>query len=255
MILSHKIWQSLNHPPRQHPIFQYSLAQSREMPHRAGRFLFFWVVILCAFAFMWVTAIDWLPLLLLLIVLVMNTVYGLFWSVNIRASIAQEQIKNTFELYGVLPASKLFASWAFCTGYLHRATSFLWTKFLVRLIVTIALNTLTVGFLVSLLVISDRSYMPSAYIANVRVAYLNVFSIAFFIAFYIDHVQSTILSSLLGMLSVVEDESARDSMIRALVVFSSGNCSPILMPDCSFSLYCPSSFKVYPCLMIFRMSF
>lgn len=141
-----------------------------------------------------------------------NTAYSLRWAVIISKSIATEYEYNRHDLLGVSPTGAMGVNWAMGMAQLHRAQAFEWVRFIARLLTIIALVTL----LVSLCVTTGIAFQPTATPVDIDLLTTVIYSIGLVIAFYFDHIQSSVLGSLTGVYAATNLRSHTEARVRAL---------------------------------------
>jgi len=200
-----RLWQALKSPPSKHPIFQrmvspyyddISWALVAQNVLIQGQ-IWFWSLIF---------VLDTRALILMMF---SGTFYGLIWSAIVSGTIAIEREYRMYDLLCLSPSGTLGISWAICTGCLHRNQTFehvnsqeAWS---IRIILFIPL-------VISANVIFGRAFSNPVSLTIIWLA-------AFLIVFYLDHVQSIILGSLLGVLAPHYVPNRFDSRLWACVGF------------------------------------
>jgi hypothetical protein len=166
----------------------------------------------CGSSLLFSFALNWLPLLLGIMGVFGNTIYGMMWTANISGVIANERESGTYDLLCLSPAGALAVCWALCTGRLHRTKLFLNLHFFIRLLTIIALITFLLMLTVPLLV---SSYYE-AEVANTELFSALMYAIAATAIFYVDHIQSLDLSALIGMMPPGEAQHKSESRLGAV---------------------------------------
>ncbi len=219
-MLTWKLWRALNNPPHSHPLFKRTLIANHGVkPRRAGRILLMFLCLFIATGFCWTVLSIWIPLILVITLVLANSVYSSIWAVNISSVIAEEHQQNRYDLLSMSPCGALGVSWAMGMGRLHRTGLFKWTQLLVRLATTILLITLVFTLFFSVFIAAKNDMPPIdqlAQEANSELARSIIYGIALNIAFYIDHVQSSILSSLIGIIASTSIRNHAEARMRAL---------------------------------------
>jgi hypothetical protein len=119
-----------------------------------------------------------------------GAVHGIGWAISISCVIANERRRHTYDVLGLLPDGLLSASWSLGTACLHRHRKFINITSSNALMGRIAI--LAMGWLMLL-----PAFISSG--ADRGTLYA-VYGIAAFVALIIDHPQSIIISTLIGML-------------------------------------------------------
>ncbi len=219
MMISWKLWQAINHPPIQHPLFNYTVLIKGEQPPRFASGVFIWVLMSAALFFFWSTIFRWMLLALLLMALLLNTLHSLRWSLRISRTISDEKEQRRFDLLATLPTGMLGSSWAICMGCLHRRGSFRWMPSLVRSLAIAGLLMLLVFALMTSAVIDNGQMSQVARATNRETLHLALLSAGFVLAFYIDHIYSVLTAILIGILSAVRSPSGDEAHTRAGLIF------------------------------------
>lgn len=138
-----------------------------------------------------------------------GTIYGAIWTVNISGQIAIERDSGTYDLLCLSPAGTIGTTWAICTGCIHRDEAFRhinsqesWS---VRFILLVPLVIST--HLVFRQLFGEAGDMTLLWI------------LALIALFYIDHVQSILMASLLGALASYYAPGRLDARLWALAGF------------------------------------
>jgi hypothetical protein len=219
MITSWKLWQAINHPPIQHPLFNYTVLLKGQQPPRFASGIFIWVLMSAALFFFWSTIFRWMLLALLAMALLLNTLHSLRWSLRISRTIRDEKEQRRFDLLATLPTGMLGSSWAISMGCLHRRGSFQWMPSLVRSLAIAGLLMLTVFGLMTAAVIDNGQMSQVARATNREALHLALLSAGFVLAFYIDHIYSVLNAILIGILAAVRSPGREDAPIRAGLIF------------------------------------
>jgi hypothetical protein len=126
----------------------------------------------------------------LLLMVFSGTLYGILWTMRISGSIAEERTNGRYDLLCLSLNGEIGAVWAICTGCLHQHRAFqqvnsqeAWS---VRLILFIPI------------VISAPLIFRQLFSVTVTTTLTGIFAII--IIFYLDHVQSILFGSLIGVL-------------------------------------------------------
>lgn len=218
-MLSWMLWRALNDPPRRHPLFRYTLSRARRANPRATTALFMWLVTFTGTGLCWTVTFDWIPSLILVLVLAVNTLFGAFWAVNISAAIVGEQLHSRYDLLAALPIGRLGTSWAMCTGYMHRRPIFTWVPFFARLLAIVTLFTLTGALFITLFVTSNQTISESTLQNNVALVPLIIFGIGCAVIFYMDHQASFVMAVLFGLLTPIDMRNETEARLQALSGF------------------------------------
>ncbi len=219
-MLTWKFWRALNNPPHSHPLFRRAFVTHHKVkPRRARKILLMFLLLFIATGFCWTVLSTWIPLIIVITLALVNSLYSSIWAVNISSVIAEEHQQNRYDLLSIFPCGALGVNWAMGMGRLHRTGLFKWAQLLVRLATTILLITLALTLFFSVFMAAKNDMPPTdqlAQEANTELASSIIYGIALNIAFYIDHVQSSILSNLIGIVASVNIRNHAEARMRAL---------------------------------------
>lgn len=223
-MLSWKLWRSLNNPPRHHPLFQYVLTKAKNEEPRVTPGFFMWAFMCSSLTFFWTLVVDWLPYLLLGILILFNTIYSMRWVLRISATIASEKEQNRYDLLASLPSGLLGISWAISTGCVHRRSSFRWMPYLILLGVLNVTCMLTLFTGLTAIIIKNASFSDRELINNLNLMQLGIIGIALMVIFYFDHIYSILSAILVGQLVSADNTNSTEARIRAFVGFFTLQC-------------------------------
>lgn len=209
-MLSYRLWRALNHPPRHHPLFQYTLTHAKREEPRLTSAFFMWMFLCSSITFCWTALFDWLPLLLVTLLLSLNTVYSLVWSVRISSEL---QVRRD-DLLSALPTGQIGSVYAISTGCLHRRASFRWVPFIVQGI-TIAGFITTLAAVGMSLIALRNPFSPEMVEANQVILYLSIAGTFLVPLFLLDHLYSTLLAVMVGIIAPIDTLSKAEARIRA----------------------------------------
>lgn len=214
-MMAWKLWRALRYRENRHPLFQQTSSKDDHAPPSPTSSFFMWMFTLTGLGFCWTIVFDWLPVLVLTVLLFANTVYSAIWSANISRTIVEEKASKRYDLLAALPVGSSGATWAMCTGYLHGQSSFRWIPFMVRMLSIITLLTLLTAIAFSLIVLRDGTMSDIARNANINVMATAVGAVILVIVFYVDHLYSIVIAALAGMLAPVNVLSSAEARLRA----------------------------------------
>lgn len=228
-MITWRLWQALRSPPTDNPVFQRMTSPYYEEIRWVmvaqnvliqGQ-IWFWSIIF---------VIDTRALILMIF---SGTLYGLIWSAIVSGTIAIEREYRMYDLLCLSPAGTLGISWAICMGCLHRNRTFehvnsqeSWS---IRLILFIPL-------IISANVLLGRTFTSPGSITG-------IWLIAFVVVFYLDHVQSILFGSLLGVLAPHYSSNRFDSRLWACTGFMLVQCTSYLVLLLSSAILLPSLFR------------
>jgi hypothetical protein len=207
MFMTWKIWKILRYPLRWHPIFRYThtrMSQANQNSH-------FWRVPQFAAGLAILVFIIWFPVPALftglglavgiptLILIFNGTFLGLYWVTEISDTLVQSYQDKRFDLLALTSRGALGVGWLICTATIHRGDwlqlsyrILRWVLFFVLVLVTLPI----VG-----IILSSLSANTDLMRENQFQILLEVLAIAMIVfALWLDHIQSIVIASLLGVL-------------------------------------------------------
>jgi hypothetical protein len=197
-----KLWRALNQPTTAHPIFrQVNAAYAEELYGLIP------LQDLILHGQIWFWSLIFIVNTRALVLMVFSgTLYGAIWAMSISSTIAGQRARGVYDLLCLSPTGTVGINWAICTACLHRHQTFeqvnsqeAWS---VRLI-------LFVPLVISANVVFERIFTETG---GLTLLWL----IAFVALFYLDHVQSIIIGSLLGVLAPHYTTNRFDTCVWAL---------------------------------------
>lgn len=219
-----KLWRALQTPPIKHPLFdrvtgKQAIRLSRYISMMGPVGITLLIVIFAVG--IWHAPTIILPTLFnpsvalpLLFLLFTGTIYGLVWAASISQIITRMRLQGKYDLLRLSQPSALVINWVICTGYLYRNHSFTriseqraWITRLLLMIPVAMILPVLIGFIAAeqqtgLMLLST---------------FIHVLALA--AAFYVDHVQSAVLGSLIGMHVPNHSRSESDSAVLAGLLF------------------------------------
>ncbi len=172
-MLSWKLWRAFHRPPVTHPLYK-RVVQAATLPIP-----------------MFADAAETLASLLVLpIVAFTGTVHGLGWAIAISCVIASEQERHTYDVLVLILCFMLGASWSLCSACLHRHRKF----------INISSLSALMGRIVILGIIFLAFIPIFAMTGAERTTVYLVYGLTALGVMVVDHAQSIVLSSLIGML-------------------------------------------------------
>ena len=220
-MLSWKLWRALNNPPRHHPLFQYVLSKAKREEPKVTSIFFMWAFMCSTITFFWTIVLDWVPYLVLAVLILFNTIYSVRWVLRISATIAREKEHRRYDLLASLPSGLLGISWAISTGCVHRRSSFRWMPYLMLLGVVCVCFMLSLFVAIAAFVIETNSMHGKEVIADIMLMELGIIGFALMVIFYFDHIYSTLTAILIGQIISVDLIDATEARIRAFLAFLS----------------------------------
>lgn len=223
MLLPWQLWRRALNPPRQHPIFQRSAAQSG--PRISPLTQVFWLVTLgIGLLLLFAIAPDAIFLVIVALAIALpvfflishSWIYGAYWSLHTASSIARERSANTYALLHLAPQGPDHADWMIALGCLHRGNTLLLLHRLVKVVVITLLMTLTVTLILGLGAVSSmvQRVESEAQVLGVVLPLIVACSIL-----YVEHSQAIITAALVGILSGRRAGGDVEARILALLLF------------------------------------
>lgn len=215
-MITRRLWGALDKPPAFHPLYQRIFNQYAPRKSKRGglRLLLFYGLFCCSLTYF--QLIGWLPLLLLIIALLGNTVYGAWWAVQISGVIAAEHEKNTYDLLRLSPVGTLAISWVIFTALINRTAVFVRVYFVVRLVALTLMISLSIACLLPLISLLS---IPQSDLSTLDLLSFGVYGLAVSVAFFADHIQSFVLGSLVGMTAPAAVRSRAEARFWAAAIF------------------------------------
>ncbi|MAS35663.1 MAG: hypothetical protein CL610_16755 [Anaerolineaceae bacterium] len=204
MILTWKLWRALLTPPVHHPLFRWIGSQPspgfQGLVTLIGPVGMSLLVGLVALG-IWHDPYHIMPLLLnpsvaavIGFLLFTGTVYGLIWATTICALFKRLRESGQYDLLLLAPSTALTINWAICTGLLYRSQSFTRIN-RQRARITHLLLMLTTILFIPLLLGLSAGHEP--YINEMLSIIIHIMTLTF--AFQVDHIQSIIMGTLVGL--------------------------------------------------------
>ena len=206
------LWHHLLHPPA-HPVYQRTLRTPIDSGMRrfiAGIVLLFGSLI-CSGIWTLVPLKLPTPMLLLIAMVALSSCYVVAWVIGISVTITSEHERGTYDQLCVSPSGALGANWAMCAASLHRADALVWIDLLRRLLSGLLLLILLMVLLTSAL----RENAPDLF----QLLGLVVDILLLATLLYVEHVQSVVQGSLVGMLMSMYSRTNIDARVLAVLMF------------------------------------
>ncbi len=207
MFLTWQFWNALRFPMWRHPIFIQARKQRERVANTSRSWRFLQVGSLVAISLLFflfptpaiVTSLGIIVGLPVLMIVFNGTILGAIWVTNISATIAHAHRQHHFDLLSLTPQGAYGVSWYLCTGTIHRHN---WLRTVYQLL------SWVIGLVLVLLALAGLMLIVGYVTANddiIRQAQANVLrdviNIAFIVlALWLDHIQSIVISALLGMM-------------------------------------------------------
>jgi hypothetical protein len=219
------LWHHLWNPPA-HPLSQRTLASSATHYLRPAMV---WVVPLvvvltgCGFWMVPTESGASVVLFVLSMAVSASTGYVVVWVITVCNAISTERDRGTYDLLCLPPSGALRANWAICTAFLHSHGGLGW----ISLIRKLCSGLLLLALLSALMITASLSRTASPFQPQFAGLFLDMIALAF--VSYIDHIQSVVLGSLIGMLAPQFNWSRMTARIWAPWLFVSAQVIPLLV--------------------------
>jgi hypothetical protein len=220
-MMSLKLWRALNDPPRHHPLFQYVLTHAKREEPKVTSGFFMWAFMCSSITFFGTMVLDWIPYLLLGLLILLNTVYALRWVLRISATIVAEKEQRRFDLLASLPIGLLGTSWAISTGCVHRRSSFRWIPYLILLLVGSVVSMLLLFTAMTMVIVEKAAANDLIVIGDVNLLQLGIVGIALMVIFYFDHIYSILTAILIGQIVTIDLKNRVEAQVGAFLGFIS----------------------------------
>jgi hypothetical protein len=198
-MLTWKLWRGLKKPAPRHPLFQRIMsAPPQDMP---------WYIT-CGIILV-------APFLLLPAIVFLSAVYGLRWAMTIAGTIAREREVGMYELISLTPAGLLGSSRAIMAACMHRNESLAQIQSVGAWVMRMAFGLvlmLSTEMLSTPIIRYDVDPLLGQVITPIYLLMLGA-------AVYIDHVQSIVVSELVGMLMPIYTRRRTDAALSAGAVY------------------------------------
>lgn len=213
-MLTWTLWRAVRNPPSTHPIFLHIFNGKYIQFHRFGyiAWLILAPLLLCGLSFYLHPSLNFTFVAAIMQFYFLYVgIHSLTWAMNVSSTIVKEQEANTHDLLGVTPVGSVGAYWAIFTGCIYRKGEFLnfnnnGTTWIIRVLFAISIIFVPVSNAGGRVVDLD-SLVVLVYLA------------ALVAAFYIDHIQSVLLGSLVGMLIPTTTHNPVESRLFVLGSF------------------------------------
>jgi hypothetical protein len=215
MFTTWKLWGHLLQPVA-HPLF----ARTIKLTLADSRFLsqIFWMAplagtLLCCGIWTLFTRLQphLAVLSLMAIALFSTSFYVIAWIIGISITLIREYEHRTYNQLCLPPSGALGANWAICVANLHRDEALGWVNLIHKLIIGLILFIFMMVLMTAAL--RQAVFNPFQFI-RLLVDVLTVMA-----ASYIDHVQSIVLGSLIGMLVPRYARSNVDARVLPVAIF------------------------------------
>jgi hypothetical protein len=213
LLITWTLWSHLIHPVA-HPLFQRTL---RPLTDSLTTSYIQWMVPLggslacCAF---WTLSVQFKPSLSLLLLMALtsfSSLYVVAWVIGISDAITRKHEHRTYDPLCILPSGTLGACWAMCAATLHRHDALGWISLLRKLITGFLLFILLVVLMTTALRQNVIDVQPFVWL------FLDIIAVG--AVSYFDHIQSTVMGSLVAMLVPVYSRTRIDARLTAVVLF------------------------------------
>ncbi len=247
-MLTWKLWRALTHPPFNNPIFNHISPISDSRPSVRGLFITY-LFMFSAMGFCWSLVYTWIVPLVLPFAFLINFAYGIYHAQETAAFITQEKAAKRYDLLSILPYGSIGMCWLFCMRQLYKRGRYRIVQFMVRLVTAIFLSSLIIFLFVSIFLLNTKSSELSitAFSANTEVAYFTLTGIIISIGFYLDHIQTIIISSMIGVFIAAGSPSNQmEARIRAIGIYLSLQVITYIVTFLAISQFIPLHFISEP---------
>ncbi len=247
-MLTWKLWRALSHPPFDNPLFNHFAPINDNRPSVRGLFIAY-LFMFSAMGFCWSLVYTWIVPLILPFAFMINFAYGIYHAQETAAYITQEKTAKRYDLLSILPYGSIGTCWLFCMKQLYKRGRYHIVQFMVRLVTAIFLSSLIIFLFVSLFLLNTKSAELSiaAFSANTQVTYFTITGIIVSIGFYLDHVQTVIISSMVGVFIAASSPSNQmEARIRAIGVYLSLQVLTYIVTFLAISQFIPLHFISEP---------
>jgi hypothetical protein len=213
-MLTWKLWRALTRPPLLSPLFKRAYTQRETIPWLPPiRFplmelvrntgLIIMPIIMILFGAPILVLLYYVSLILAPVLLpVANSLFGLIHTNSASGSIARERDRQTYDVLCASPAGILGLHWSYCIGWLH-------AHWLMRYALV---GTLSIGIVASVLGLSGRMLFGSG---DTTLPVTLVRAGALGMIFFLDYLQTPVLSSLTTLLVPIYSENESKARLWA----------------------------------------
>jgi hypothetical protein len=218
-MMSWRLWGALRNPPTFGALFRRTLARRSPIRFPRGRFSSviesFFAIVICM---VMLSPLAFIIAIGGLLMLFNGTVYSLIWAMQASGILAGNRQSETYDMLCVGPQGALGVHWSVCTACLHRQNRLEQIHGLVRSILLVFLGLVLVVTVFMLPHTSGETGRFAVAQANQGATSLVVLATAI-VLLYIDHVQSVVLGSLLGMLIPTYSNRRADAQLMTAAVY------------------------------------
>jgi hypothetical protein len=223
-MISWQLWQALQRPPINHPLFKQTVGIERiskrlllfaeglaPATFGAGALICVAMWFLPYMTFLAQLFLMW-GIAPLAFIMVNGTLFGAIWAATIGKTVAAEYTRKRYELLCLSPAGTLMTNWAICTACLHRNQVF---HFIYMQRNTILYQVIIPGSVLLILGFTLSAPPPRGVvlIANI-VGYT-----CMIIAFFGDYIYSMVLCSISGMIAPSLARNSVNAPLWAMGIF------------------------------------
>jgi hypothetical protein len=145
-----------------------------------------------------------------------GTVYGLVWSARVGRTLVHEHEQGTFEILSITPDGALGATWAICTGCIHRSGAFDSLR-------VFSLEEFAVAWTITLVLNAGKWQQYLNFFEGnspfFPILVLMVYSLMLILTFYFNNVQSIIVGVLVGMGISTSVRNRLDAQLWAIGIY------------------------------------
>jgi len=256
MITSWKLWSALQNPPALNPIFRRTANVDYLFNLHLPRLKWLRpVVIVLAlslglllaltnpqFVLLFILVIPMSIFFVLLVVplllLIGSNLLGAFWASIVSTSILREHERGTYDLLCLLPDGILGANWAISSGCMHRGAYFDLLYLGVRTLALFGIIILATTLVITIGIAAGPPYAEGD-ADSFRAIKTVMDMVNIILGYYIHHVQSVVLSPLIGILTAIHVRSQVEARLFAPIVF-------LALQVVSYALIFLVAFKLLP---------
>jgi hypothetical protein len=218
-MMSWRLWGALRNPPTFEALFRRTLARRTHIQFPRGRFSSilesFFAIVICM---VMLSPLAFIVAIGGLLMLFNGTVYSLIWAMQASSILAGNRQSETYDMLCVIPQGMFGVHWSVCTACMHRQNRLEQIHGLVRSILLVFLGLVLVVTVFMLPHTSGETGRFAIAQANQGATSLVVLATAT-VLLYIDHVQSVVLGSLLGMLIPTYSNRRADAQLMTAAVY------------------------------------
>jgi hypothetical protein len=218
-MMSWRLWGALRNPPTFGVLFRRTLARRSQIWLPRGRFSSFieslFAIVICI---VMLSPLAFIIAIGGLLMLFNGTVYSLVWAMQASGILAGNRQSEIYDMLCVIPQGALGLHWSVCTACLHRQNRLEQIHGLVRSILLIFLGLVLV---VTVFMLPNASGVSGRYaVAQAQQGATSLLVLATAVVLlYIDHIQSVVVASVLGMLMPTYTNRSADAQLMTAAFY------------------------------------